>query len=166
PHISTGDIFRDNVGNETALGLQAKSYMDRGELVPDDVVIAMVEDRITDDDAAEGFLLDGFPRTVAQAEALDKGLAARGQGIDAVLRLVVDDGELVARLLNRAQEQGRSDDTRDVVETRLRVYRAETEPLLARYREQGVLHEIDGQGAIDDVRARVFEALRALERSA
>lgn len=166
PHIATGDIFRNNVKNETDLGRQAKKYMDKGELVPDDVVIAMVKERISRGDAAGGFLLDGFPRTVSQAEALDEALSADGTSVDAVLRLLVDDEELTARMLKRAEEQGRSDDTRDVVETRLRVYRDETEPLVDRYRRQGVLHEIDGKGSIDAVRERVLETIRGLEQSA
>jgi adenylate kinase len=166
PHIATGDIFRENAKNATDLGRQAKEYMDQGALVPDDIVIAMVDERLSRDDVSDGFLLDGFPRTVAQAEALDKALAAHGTAIDAVLRLLVDDEELVSRLLQRAQEQGRSDDTREVVETRLQVYRNETEPLVDRYRQQGVLHEIDGQGSIDEVRERVLETIRGLERAA
>lgn len=166
PHIATGDIFRENAKNATDLGRQAKEYMDQGALVPDDIVIAMVDERLSRDDVSDGFLLDGFPRTVAQAEALDKALAAHGTAIDAVLRLLVDDEELVSRLLQRAQEQGRSDDTREVVETRLHVYRNETEPLVDRYRQQGVLHEIDGQGSVDEVRERVLETIRGLERAA
>lgn len=166
PHIATGDIFRENVKNVTDLGRQAKEYMDQGALVPDDIVIAMVDERLSRDDASDGFLLDGFPRTVAQAEALDEVLSTHGTAIDAVLRLLVDDEELVSRLLQRAQEQGRSDDTREVVETRLQVYRNETEPLVDRYGQQGVLHEIDGQGSIDEVRARVLAAIQGLERAA
>jgi adenylate kinase len=166
PHIATGDILRDNVRNETDLGRQAKLYMDQGALVPDDVVIAMVDERLTRDDVSGGFLLDGFPRTVAQAKALDEVLTGHGTAVDAVLRLLVDDEELVSRLLQRAQEQGRSDDTREVVQTRLQVYREETEPLVDRYRQQGVLHEIDGQGSIDEVRERVLDTVRGLERAA
>lgn len=161
-HISTGDIFRDNVGNDTELGRRAKRYMDRGDLVPDDIVIAMIDDRLRQSDAAGGFLLDGFPRTVAQAEALDDVLARDGHGIDGVLRLRVGDDELVARLLQRAREQGRADDTRDVVENRLSVYRAETEPLVDFYRTRGVLHEIDGTGTIDEVRDRVLSSIHDL----
>jgi adenylate kinase len=166
PHIATGDILRDNVRNETDLGRQAKLYMDQGALVPDDVVIAMVDERLTRDDVSDGFLLDGFPRTVAQAKALDEVLTGHGTAVDAVLRLLVDDEELVSRLLQRALEQGRSDDTREVVQTRLQVYREETEPLVDRYRQQGVLHEIDGQGSIDEVRERVLDTVRGLERAA
>lgn len=157
-HISTGDIFRENVGNETELGRQAKRYMDAGDLVPDELVIAMVEDRLAQDDVSNGFLLDGFPRTKAQVEALDEVLAAQGHELDAVIRLVVDDDELVARLLRRAEEQGRSDDTHDVIANRLENYRAETEPAVTAYRERGILHDVDGEGDIDEVRERVLAA--------
>ena len=166
PHIATGDILRENVKNETELGLRAKQYMDRGDLVPDEVMIDMIHDRIAQPDARDGFLLDGFPRTVAQAKALDEMLARSGLAIDAVLRLMVDDEELVARLLRRAHEQGRSDDTQDVVENRLGVYRAETAPLVEMYRERGLLHEIDGQGDITEVRRRVLNAVRTVEHVA
>ena len=166
PHIATGDILRENVRNETELGVRAKQYMDQGDLVPDEVVIAMVEERIKRDDAADGFLLDGYPRTVAQAKALDDTLAADGKAIEAVIRLLVDDDELVSRLLRRAQEQGRSDDTREVIENRLAVYRNETEPLVDLYRERGLLHEVDGTGSVSEVRQRILEAVRDVERSA
>jgi adenylate kinase len=166
PHIATGDILRENVTNRTQLGTQAKRYMDQGDLVPDEVVIAMVEERIRRADAAVGFLLDGFPRTVAQAKALDDALSADGRAIDAVVRLLVDDDELVARLLRRADEQGRSDDTRDVIERRLAVYREETEPLVELYRERSLLRDVDGKGDIAEVRGRVRATLRDVERSA
>jgi adenylate kinase len=166
PHIATGDILRENVRNETELGVRAKQYMDQGDLVPDKVVIAMVEERIKRDDAANGFLLDGYPRTVAQAEALDDTLAADGKAIDAVVRLLVDDDELVSRLLRRAQEQGRSDDTREVIENRLAVYRNETEPLVDLYRERGLLREVEGTGPVAEVRQRILDAVRDVERSA
>jgi adenylate kinase len=166
PHIATGDILRANVANQTTLGLRAKQYMDRGELVPDRIVIDMVADRIAQADAARGFLLDGFPRTVAQAEALDEVLQGAGNPIDLVLRLVVDRDELVARLLQRAQEQGRADDTREVIDNRQRVYLDETAPLIDWYRERGVLRDIDGEGDIAQVRERVLDAVRELERSA
>jgi adenylate kinase len=126
----------------------------------------MVEERIMRDDAANGFLLDGYPRTVAQAEALDDTLAADGKAIDAVIRLLVDDDELVSRLLRRAQEQGRSDDTREVIENRLAVYRNETEPLVDLYRERGLLREVEGTGPVAEVRQRILDAVRDVERSA
>jgi adenylate kinase len=159
-HIATGDIFREHVGNETELGRKAKEYMDRGDLVPDEIVIDMVDDRVTQDDAVGGFLLDGFPRTVAQAEALDRVLERDGHRIDGVVRLVVDDEELIARLVNRAEEQGRSDDTREVIENRLEVYRDQTQPLVTWYDERGILRDVDGEGDIADVRRRVLDAVR------
>ena len=164
-HISTGDIFRENVGNETELGRTAKQYMDAGDLVPDEVVIAMVDDRLRQDDARQGFLLDGFPRTVAQVEALDEIVAAQGHTLDAVIRLIVDDDELVARLLQRARDQGRSDDTREVIANRLVNYRAETEPAVAAYRERGILRDVDGEGDVTDVRERVLAAVSEAEDS-
>jgi adenylate kinase len=165
-HIATGDILRENVTQRTELGTRARQYMDQGDLVPDELVIAMVSERIGRDDAADGFLLDGFPRTVAQARALDDVLVEDGRAIDAVIRLLVEDEELVARLLRRAEEQGRSDDTREVIERRLAVYRKETEPLVDLYRERGLLRDVDGKGDIAEVRERVQAAIRDVERSA
>ena len=164
-HIATGDIFRDNVKNQTDLGQQAQQYMDRGQLVPDEIVIAMVEERISRADVSSGFLLDGFPRTVRQAKALDDILAIESHGIDGVIRLMVSDDELVSRLLRRAEEQGRSDDTQEVIENRLAVYRDETEPLVEFYQERGLLFEVDGEGDISEVRERVLNAVREAERS-
>ena len=166
PHIATGDILRENVTQRTELGTRARQYMDQGDLVPDELVIAMVSERIGRDDAADGFLLDGFPRTVAQARALDDVLVEDGRAIDAVIRLLVEDEELVARLLRRAEEQGRSDDTREVIERRLAVYRKETEPLVDLYREHGLLRDVDGKGDIAEVRERVQAAIHDVERSA
>jgi adenylate kinase len=166
PHIATGDILRENVRNETELGVRAKQYMDQGDLVPDEVVIGMIDERISRDDAADGFLLDGYPRTVAQAEALDAALAADGTAIDAVIRLLVDDDELVSRLLRRAEEQGRSDDTREVIENRLAVYRNQTEPLVGFYRDRGLLREVDGRGSLPEVRGRILDAIQDVEPSA
>lgn len=164
-HISTGDIFRENVGSETELGLKAKEYMDRGDFVPDEVVIAMVDDRLAHDDAAHGFLLDGYPRTLAQVEALDEILATHGHQLDAVIRLVVDDDELMTRLLQRAEEQGRSDDTRDVIANRIDKYKDETEPAVARYRERGLLDDVDGEGEVAEVRERVLAAAGKAEET-
>jgi adenylate kinase len=177
PHIATGDILRENVRNETELGVRAKQYMDQGDLVPDKVMSAgeyvpdeitnqMVRERLNEADTTDGFLLDGYPRTVAQAEALDDTLAADGKAIDAVIRLLVDDDELVSRLLRRAQEQGRSDDTREVIENRLAVYRNETEPLVDLYRERGLLRQVEGTGPVAEVRQRILDAVRDVERSA
>jgi adenylate kinase len=159
PHISTGDIFRANVKGDTELGREAKSYMDRGELVPDEVVNNMVADRLGQADCGNGFLLDGYPRTVAQAETLDAFLESDGTPLDAVVSLEVPEDELFERLLKRAEEEGREDDTPEVVRNRLKVYTAETAPLESWYRERGVLRPVDGVGAVDEVTARVREAL-------
>ena len=159
PAISTGDIFRSNVAGGTELGLQAKAYMDRGDYVPDSVTNAMVRDRLSQPDAAEGFLLDGYPRTTAQVAELDAMLAEAGTGLDRVVELTVDLDEVVDRLLLRAKEQGRSDDTEEVIRRRLDVYAAETAPLAQAYAAHGLLVEVDGMGAIEDVTKRVLDAL-------
>jgi adenylate kinase len=159
PAISTGDIFRENVSQETDLGREAKRYMDAGDYVPDEVTNAMVKDRIAEQDAEGGFLLDGYPRTVAQVEELDAMVEASGHSIDTALVLTVDEDEIVQRLLRRAQESGRSDDTEDVIRHRQEVYTEQTAPLIDTYRERGLLVEVDGMGAVDEVTSRVFDAL-------
>jgi adenylate kinase len=159
PAVSTGDIFRANVSAETELGLEAKRYMDAGDYVPDEVTNAMVRDRIAEDDAAQGFLLDGYPRTVAQVAELDAMLADAGRSLDAVVVLTVDKEEVVQRLLKRAQAEDRSDDTEDVMRHRQDVYTEQTAPLIEVYDERGLLVEVDGMGAVADVTARVFDAL-------
>ena len=156
PHISTGDLFRANLGQETELGLEAKKYMDAGNLVPDEVTVAMVRDRLTHDDAAKGFLLDGFPRTLSQADSFAKILDERGETLDAVVEFQVPEEQLVQRLLGR----GRSDDTEDVIRNRQQVYRDETAPLLQYYGDK--LVTIDAVGSVEDITARVIEALRGL----
>ncbi|GEL16264.1 adenylate kinase [Pseudonocardia asaccharolytica] len=153
PHISTGDLFRANLRDETPLGVEAKRYMDAGELVPDTVTVGMVRDRLAQPDAAKGFLLDGFPRTVTQAEALSGLLAEIGDELDAVVEFVVPEDELVQRLLGR----GRSDDTEDVIRRRQQVYREETSPLLDFYRDR--LLTVDAVGTVDEITNRVFEVL-------
>lgn len=160
PHISTGDLFRANVGGNTALGIEAKRYMDAGEYVPDSVTNAMVRDRIANQDCAAGFLLDGYPRTVEQVSELDSMLAESGQQIDRVLELTVVTDEVVERLLLRARTSGRADDTEDVIRRRLEVYAEQTAPLTAVYRDRGLLVQLDGMGEIDEVSARVLAALR------
>jgi adenylate kinase len=160
PHISTGDLFRANVGGGTALGKEAKRYMDAGEYVPDSVTNAMVRDRIANEDCAAGFLLDGYPRTVEQVGELDAMLAESGQQIDRVLELTVITDAVVGRLLLRAQTSGRSDDTEDVIRRRLEVYAEQTAPLTEVYRDRGLLVQVDGMGEIDEVSARVLAALR------
>jgi adenylate kinase len=159
PSVSTGDIFRANVSEGTALGQQAQRYMDAGDYVPDEVTNAMVRDRLAQPDAAPGFLLDGYPRTVAQVETLDGMLAEAGQSLDAVVVLVVDDEELIQRLLRRAATEGRTDDTEDVVRHRQQVYREQTAPLIQVYAERGLLVEIDGIGAVDEISERILTAL-------
>ena len=159
PAISTGDIFRANVSQGTPLGLQAKEFMDRGAYVPDDLTNALVIDRLAQSDAGSGFLLDGFPRTLAQVYTLDETLEATAGGLDAVVQLVIDGDEIVQRLLKRSQEQGRSDDTEDVIRKRLDVYQEQTHPLVAVYADRGVLVTVDAMGEVEQVTARIFEAL-------
>jgi adenylate kinase len=155
PHISTGDLFRANLQQETALGVEAKRYMDAGELVPDSVTVAMVRDRIAHDDVAKGFILDGFPRTVGQAGSLHELLAERGENLDAVVELAVPEDLLVQRLLAR----GRADDTEDVIRRRQQVYRDETAPLLDHYRDR--LVTVDAVGSVEEITDRVTDALRS-----
>jgi adenylate kinase len=154
PHISTGDLFRANLGQETPLGIEAKSYMDKGNLVPDDVTVRMVRERLAEDDVTKGFILDGFPRTVSQAGSLDELLAERGESLDAVVEFKVDEDELVTRLLAR----GRSDDTEDVIRNRQQVYRDETFPLLDHYRS--IVVSVDAQGSVEEITDRVAAALQ------
>ena len=161
PHISTGDIFRANVAGGTPLGIEAKRYMDAGDYVPDSVTNAMVRDRLAQPDAAAGFLLDGYPRTVAQVEELAGMLAEQGTALDHVVELTVDRDELVSRLVKRAAEQGRSDDTEDVIRRRQEVFEEQTAPLTALYEAQGLLVRVDGMGDVDDVTARVLAVLGA-----
>jgi adenylate kinase len=161
PAISTGDIFRANVSQQTPLGVEAKRYMDAGDYVPDEVTNAMVRSRIAEPDAASGFLLDGYPRTVAQVEELDAMLSADDLSIDAVVVLTVDRDEVVQRLLKRAEIEGRADDTEDVIRRRQEVYAEQTAPLLEVYAGRDLLVEVDGMGSVDEVSARVFTALDA-----
>ncbi|EFM26135.1 adenylate kinase [Peptoniphilus duerdenii] len=186
PHISTGDIFRENIKNGTDLGKKAKSYMDKGLLVPDELVIEIVKDRLSKDDVQEGFLLDGFPRTVAQAVSLDAFLEERGQSLDSVLNIDVDTDILVERAVGRRvcktcgasyhvkynppkedgvcdKDQGpliqRDDDTEATVKTRIKVYFEQTAPLIDYYKAQGLLDNIDGKEDIDTIRKEIVEVL-------
>ena len=161
PAISTGDIFRANVAEGTPLGLQAKEYMDRGAYVPDDLTNALVLDRLAEDDTASGFLLDGFPRTLAQVYTLDDCLHSLGSELDVVVQLVIEGDEIVQRLLRRAKDQGRSDDTEDVIRKRLAVYQEQTHPLAEVYSERGVLVSVDAIGSVEDVTQRIFDSLEA-----
>jgi adenylate kinase len=187
PKISTGDIFRANVSQGTPLGLQAKTYMDAGDLVPDEVTIGMVRDRLAEDDAAKGFLLDGFPRTVPQAQVLDAMLLDMSGALDVVLELVVDDDEVVRRLSGRrtcrtcnrvwhvdfeptavegvcdrcgGELYQRDDDREETIRHRLEVYAEQTAPLVGYYAEAGILVGIDATGPVDDVTDRAIRALR------
>ena len=159
PAISTGDIFRVNVSQETELGREAKRYMDTGDYVPDELTNAMVRARVAEADAVEGFLLDGYPRTVAQVHELDAMLEERGTQLDVVLVLTVDRDEIVQRLVRRAEAEGRSDDTEDVVRHRQEVYAEQTAPLIQVYDDRGLLVQVDGMGDVDEVTGRVLEAL-------
>jgi adenylate kinase len=159
PAVSTGDIFRQNVSHETELGLEAKRYMDAGDYVPDEVTNAMVRDRISEPDATDGFLLDGYPRTVSQVAELDSMLDSAGHSLDAVVVLTVDKEEVVQRLVKRAHAEGRSDDDEEVMRHRQDVYAEQTAPLIEVYADRGLLVEVDGMGAVEDVTARVFAAL-------
>jgi adenylate kinase len=165
PAISTGDIFRFNVSEGTELGLQAKKYMDAGEYVPDEITNLMVRNRIDESDAEPGFLLDGYPRTLAQVEELDGMIKFTGHELDAVVVLTVDPEELVQRLLVRAQTDGRSDDTEDVIRRRQEVYAEQTEPLIDVYRDRNLLIEVDGMGEVDEVTERIFKALQDVNES-
>ncbi|MGW2374015.1 MULTISPECIES: adenylate kinase [Kitasatospora] len=188
PHISTGDLFRANIGQGTPLGLEAKSYMDAGRLVPDEVTIGMAKDRMLQADAANGFLLDGFPRNLGQAKALDEFLAEQGIELDGVLDLEVPEDEVVRRIAGRrlcrndgghvfhvdynppkvegvCDECGgelyqRSDDTEEKVRTRLEVYHTETEPIIDYYAQQGLVETIPALGKVDEVTQRAIEALK------
>lgn len=159
PAISTGDIFRANVSGGTDLGRQAKEFMDAGALVPDSVTNAMVRDRLSQQDAARGFLLDGYPRTPDQAIELDAMLDDLGTTLDVVLEITADVDEVTKRLLKRAEIEGRSDDTEPVIRRRLEVYAESTTPLTDFYRKRGILAQVDGIGDIDDVTSRLVEAV-------
>jgi adenylate kinase len=186
PHISTGDLLREHVERGSRLGLRARAYMDRGEYVPDDLVVTMVMDRLEDPDADKGFILDGFPRTAPQAQALDAALAAKDRPLEAVLRFTIEDEPVIRRLSNRwlcpcckrsynmesqppredtvCDDDGcrlvrRSDDEEITVRRRLDVYRQETAPLERFYRDRGILRDVDAQGSQDEVAERTLEAL-------
>jgi adenylate kinase len=164
PVISTGDIFRAQVAAATDLGRTAQRYLDSGEYVPDQVTNAMVRERLAADDTRPGFLLDGYPRTLDQAAVLDEILATQNRSLTACVVLQVDSEALVRRLLRRAQIEHRSDDTEDVIRRRLQVYADQTIPLISLYGERGLLHEIDGNGDITEVRERVVEVACRLQR--
>ncbi|QOT18911.1 MULTISPECIES: adenylate kinase [Paenarthrobacter] len=164
PAISTGDLFRAHVRDGTSLGAEAGRYMDRGEFVPDHVTTAMLSQRLEDDDAGAGFLLDGYPRTVAQVESLDALLGTRHQALEAVLALTVSDDELLERMLLRAKEQGRSDDTGPVIKRRLELYREQTRPVISAYEQRGILLTVEGSGQREMITAAAIAAVESVIR--
>ncbi|GAA3203366.1 adenylate kinase [Microbacterium terregens] len=168
PAISTGDMFRAAIASGSELGTQVTEIIQAGNLVPDELTTAVVRDRLAQADAAHGFLLDGYPRNIGQVGDLDEFLGGRGEELDAVIELVVPREESIERLTVRAQEQGRNDDTEQIIANRLAIYERETAPILDVYRERGVVDEIDGVGTLDEITARVIAALeqRGLMRSA
>lgn len=159
-HISTGDMLRAAVAGGTKIGQEVKEVLDRGELVPDRLMIDIIKDRIGRDDCKQGFLLDGFPRTIQQAQALQELLAAEDQQISDVILLKVNEEQLIARILKRGEESGRSDDTREVIENRISVYNQQTSPLISFYQDLGLLREVDGIGTIAEIQDRIVENLQ------
>lgn len=159
PAISTGDIFRSNVRDKTPLGLKVEEILDTGGYVPDEITNDLVRDRLNQEDAQKGFLLDGYPRTVDQVRELDEILKEQGHPLEEVLELTVDTDEVVARLRKRAETDGRSDDTEEVIRARQQVYAEQTAPLVDIYRERGLLVQVDGLGDIDEVSERIYAAL-------
>jgi adenylate kinase len=161
PQVSTGDMLRAAVAAGTAVGREAKSFMEAGKLVPDEVVIGVAEERLSQPDAQQGFILDGFPRTVGQAEALDRMLPKLGVSLERCVALAVDPERLLERLLKRAEIEGRADDNEAAIRERMREYDAKTRPLLDYYRQRGVLREVDGVGTVDEVAERIEGALES-----
>jgi adenylate kinase len=164
--LSTGDMLRAAIASGSELGMRVKGVMDRGELVTDEIVIALIEERLPEAEAAGGAIFDGFPRTVAQAEALDAMLARRGAKIDAVVRLKVDEAQLIDRITKRFAEQGRADDNPETYQVRLKAYSDQTAPLLPYYKTSGVLTEVDGMGSVEHVTAEIDAALASRVRAA
>jgi adenylate kinases len=162
-HVSTGDMLRASVKGGTQLGKLAKSFMDKGELVPDNVIIEMIEEVVSKPDSKNGFMLDGFPRTIPQAGALDGMLRDKGLSVDAVVSIEVDDNEIIKRISGRQAEENRADDRVDVVRNRLLVYRNQTEPLKDYYKKRGVLQEVNGVGTVEEVFDRIDRILRTLD---
>ena len=160
PQVATGDLFRYNFKHETELGKLAKTYIDKGELVPDDVTVAMVRSRLAQPDCAQGAILDGFPRNPNQAIALEKLLAESSSAIKVVPFIHVSQDELVKRLLNRAEIEGRSDDNEETIRTRMRVYEEQTQPLLDYYQEKGLLVEVNGEQDVDQVFQELLEVVQ------
>ncbi|MBB6276113.1 adenylate kinase [Porphyromonas circumdentaria] len=161
-HISTGEILRKEIQEETELGQQAKALMDKGQLVPDEIIVAMIEEIVAKHKTVKGFIFDGFPRTVSQAEALDALLSRNGQQVSQLLELVVPDNMLMERLLLRKQQEGRADDNLETIQRRLTVYHTQTAPIAAYYKDRGLSKSIDGVGAVEQVTQRLFEVVDTL----
>jgi adenylate kinase len=161
PAISTGDIFRSNIKDGTDLGKQVQEILDSGGYVPDEVTNEIVRDRLAWVDAAPGFLLDGYPRTPGQVEFLDQVLAEHGHALDGVIELTVDEESVVARLLKRAEIEGRADDNEETIRNRQVIYRKETAPIIAIYEDHGILIKVDGMGTVDEVTERVIKAVES-----
>jgi adenylate kinase len=165
PAISTGDILRAAVRDRTPLGLQAQAIMEKGELVSDDLIVALIRERVAGRDARGGFILDGFPRTLEQGRALEALLSDGGEALSAAVNFGVPESALVERMLGRSKAEGRADDRPETIRERLRVYREKTEPLVGFYRDRGLLADVNGVGAVDEVSARVDEALASVRRA-
>ncbi len=161
-HLSTGDLLRSELAEETELGLRAKSIMEKGELVPDEIITGMIRNVIADRAGAKGFIFDGFPRTVTQAEGLDALLSEKGMKIDLMLGLEVERQELIDRLLKRGQIEGRADDNRETIENRIRVYEQQTSPVMGYYARQGKYHGVEGMGNIEDIFIRLTGIIDSL----
>lgn len=160
PHISTGVLLRAAVEAGTALGQQARAVMDRGELVSDDIMLGLIEERLGQEDASSGFILDGYPRNLAQAEALEVLLERLGQPVDEALQIDVNEEQVIQRIAKRAEQEGRSDDSEEVVRNRMQVYAAQTAPVIGFYADQGVLTRVMGEGSIEEVFQRIMGVLR------
>jgi len=159
PHVSTGDMLREAVAEGTPVGRRAQAIMESGQLVSDEIVIEIARDRLSESDCEKGFVLDGFPRTLAQAEALDELLSEIGAPLDCCLALAVDPEEVVQRLLKRAEIEGRPDDNEETIRERMRVYEEQTAPLLDHYREAGLVVVVDGSGSVDEIASRIEGAV-------
>jgi len=165
PAISTGEILRTAVREKTPLGQKAQAIMERGDLVSDELIVELIRERIAQADARRGFILDGFPRTIAQAEALERLLAEKGDSLSAAVNFRVPDEELTRRMLGRAAEEGRADDRPETIRERLKVYREKTEPLIDFYRKRDLVADVDGVGTVDQIGSRVDAALMSLRRA-
>jgi len=161
PHISTGVLLRAAVAAGTELGKEAKKVMDRGELVSDEIVLGLIEERLSHEDAAKGFILDGYPRNIAQAEALENLLSRLGKPVEDALQIDVNEEQVVARIAGRAAQEGRTDDSEEVVRNRMRVYAEQTAPVVGFYADKGILTRVLGEGSIEEVFQRIMGVLRA-----